>query len=398
MHRLSLLVLTMAHFCVDSYATMLVPALPFLSERFGFSLAFSGALAAIPAVSSVSQPLLGLWADRMARRWLVIAGLCLAAVFTPLMGVAPSYWVLVICLCLGGFGVAAFHPQVFAMVGEFSGSRRSFGIALFIFGGTMALGGTPIWVSYLGEQVGLQYLPVVAVPGLLLVAATLRFVPLDNPQVVHGSVSVRKSMRGVGSPLAIITLVVILRSITGLGIGTFIPFLSRERGLSALEWGAVLSAYNMAGVACSLIFGYLADRVQPKLLVWTSILVACPLLLGYTQIEGMAGYVLLTVGGGLLLSSNSILVAMAQELAPDNAALASSLPLGFSWGLAGLFLGPLGYLADRIGLETTLTCVALLPLLTTVLAFLLPARTDPADQGVMQALAEPAQNCPQACP
>jgi len=380
MKRLSLLVLTAAHFCVDSYATMLVPALPFLSERLGFSLAFSGLLAAIPAVCSVSQPLLGLWADRMTRRWLFIAGLFLAAVFTPLIGVAPSYGILVICLGLGGFGVAAFHPQVFALVGELSGSRRATGIALFIFGGTMALGGTPIWVSYLGGQVGLQYLPIVTVPGLLLLAATTKLVPLDNPHVVHGSVSVRESIREVGSPLAIITLVVILRSVTGLGIGTFIPFLSRERGLSALEWGAVLSAYNTAGVVGSLIFGYLADRVQPRLLVWTTILVACPLLLGYIHIEGMAGYILLTVGGGLLLSSNSILVAMAQELAPRNAALASSLPLGFSWGLAGLSLGPLGYLADRIGLETTLTYVALLPLVTAVLALLLPARTRPADR------------------
>ena len=244
----------------------------------------------------------------------------------------------------------------------------------------MALGGTPIWVSYLAGQVGLQYLFVAAVPGLLLLAVTARLVPLDNPHVVHGSVSVRESLRGVRSPLAIITLVVILRSVTGLGIGTFIPFLSRERGLSALEWGGVLSAYNIAGVVCSLIFGYLADRVQPKLLVWTTILVACPLLLGYIHIEGIIGYVLLTVGGGLLLSSNSIMVSMAQELAPRNAALASSLPMGFSWGLAGLSLGPLGYLADRFGLETTLTYVAILPLLTAVLALLLPARTGPADR------------------
>jgi predicted MFS family arabinose efflux permease len=125
-------------------------------------------------------------------------------------------------------------------------------------------------------------------------------------------------------------------------------------------------------VVGSLVFGYLADRIQPKFLTWTTILAACPLLLGYIYLEGPASYVLLTIGGGLLLSSNSILVAMAQELAPRNAALASSLPLGFSWGLASLTLGPLGYLADRIGLESMLTYVALLPLVTAGLAMLLP--------------------------
>jgi len=378
MQRLNLLVLTLAHFCVDSYATMLIPALPFLSERLGFGLAFSGVLAAIPSVCSVSQPLLGLWADRMARRYLVLAGLFMAAAFTPLMGITSSYWVLVIFLCLGGFGVAAFHPQVFALVGELSGNRRSFGIALFIFGGTIALGGTPLWVSWIGSGPGLQYLPLVAIPGFLFLLLIVKVVPLDNPHVAHGSISMMDSLKHAGLPLLIITVVVILRSVSGLGIGTFIAFLGRERGLSALEAGAALSAYNTAGVVGSLIFGYLADRVQPKFLTWATILAASPLLLGYIHIEGPVSYVMLTIGGGLLLSSNSILVAMAQELAPRNAALASSLPLGFSWGLASLTLGPLGYLGDRIGLESMLTYVALLPLMTAGLAMLLPATTPAA--------------------
>jgi len=372
MQRLSLLVLTLGHFCVDSYATMLVPALPFLSERLGFGLAFSGVLATIPSVCSVSQPLLGLWADRMARRYLMLGGLFLAAAFMPLIGITSSYWMLVVFLCVGGFGVAAFHPQVFALVGELSGSRRTFGIALFIFGGTMALGGTPLWVSWFGSGPGLQYLPLAAIPGFLLLLVILKVVPLENPHVAHGSISLIDSLRHAGRPLAIITAVVIMRSVTGLGIGTFIAFLGRERGLSAIESGAALSAYNTAGVVGSLLFGYLADRYQPKLLTWTTILVACPLLLGYVHLEGPMSYVLLTIGGGLLLSSNSILVALAQELAPRNAALASSLPLGFSWGLASLTLGPLGFLADRIGLDSMLTYVALLPLLTAGLAMMLP--------------------------
>lgn len=377
MQRLNLMILTVAHFCVDSYATMLIPALPFLSERLGFGLAFSGVLAAIPSVASVSQPLLGLWADRMKRRYLVLGGLFLAATFTPLIGVTSSYWVLVLCLCLGGFGVAAFHPQVFAQVGELSGNRRSFGIAVFIFGGTLAIGGTPLWVSWFGSGPGLEYLPLVAIPGFLLLLVIIKVVPLDNPQVAHGSISLIDSLRHAGRPLTVITVVVILRSVTGLGIGTFIVFLGRDRGLSAIEAGAALSAYNTAGVVGSLASGYLADRIQPKLLTWTSILLACPLLLGYIHLSGPTSYVLLTIGGGLLLSSNSILVALAQELAPKNAALASSLPLGFSWGLASLTLGPLGFLADRIGLEPTLTYVVLLALVTTGVSLLLPA-TQPA--------------------
>jgi MFS transporter, FSR family, fosmidomycin resistance protein len=378
MNRFRLLILTGAHFCVDSYATMLVPALPFLSEQMGFGLAFSGVLATVPSVCNVSQPLLGLWADRMARRYLIVAGLLLAAVFMPLIGIATSYVTLVVLLCLGASGVAAFHPQSFAVAGALSGNRRSFGIAIYVFGGTLALGATPIWVSWFGSGPGMQYLPLATIPGLILLLAMVKVVPFDNPQVAESSTSVLQSLRHLGWPVILITVVVILRSVSGLGVGTFIVFLGRERGLSAMESGAALSAYNTAGVVASLLFGYLADYFRPKVLTWGTILAACPLLLGYVHTGGILSYVLLVAGGAMLLASNSIMVAMAQELAPRNEALASSLPLGFSWGTASLALGPLGFLADRIGLEAMLTGVATLPVLTAVLAMLLPSTRPPA--------------------
>ena len=102
-------------------------------------------------------------------------------------------------------------------------------------------------------------------------------------------------------------------------------------------------------------------------------LLSSPALYGYLQSDGLTAYVLLSLGGGFLLASNSILVAMAQELAPKNSGLASSLPLGFSWGLAGLFLPPIGYAADQIGMGVVLTYLALLPLVTAALALALPS-------------------------
>ena len=68
MHRAHLFLLTIAHFCVDSYASMLSPALPFIAAKLDLSLTTVGQLVAIVSLSSISQPLMGIWADRMARR------------------------------------------------------------------------------------------------------------------------------------------------------------------------------------------------------------------------------------------------------------------------------------------------------------------------------------------
>tara|TARA_A100001037_G_scaffold290790_1_gene304070 strand:- start:2572 stop:3717 length:1146 start_codon:yes stop_codon:yes gene_type:complete len=376
MQKIRLFLITLSHFCVDSYATLLQPLLPLLKANLGLSLAQTGFLGTIVSICNISQPLLGLWADRMARRWLVVGGLILATVFAPLMGLAPDYLTLVGILALGGIGVAAFHPQVFSLAGELSGPRRSFGLALFIFGGTLGLGLTPLWAPTYTNHFGLENLPYVSIPGLLFLLLLLRFIPLDNPNFANGKSNAQwRNLGDHAGPLFLITAIVILRSVTGLGFGTFLALLAQERGLDLVAGGIPLGIYNIAGVVGALIVGYLADRIDPKPLVWGSLLLSVPPLYAFIYAEGaLASNVLLFIGGGLLMSSNSIMVAMAQELSPENTGLASSLPLGFSWGLASLTLPLIGYLGDHIGVAETLKYLALLPILTAVLAFYLPSR------------------------
>ena len=374
MRKAMLFLIAVGHFCVDSYAQMLAPVLPLVISRLGLSLTSAGFLGTITSLCSLSQPLLGVWADGMRRRYLVLAGLLMAGLFTPMLGIVPTYAALLVVLCLGGLGVAAFHPQVFSLAGELSGHRRSFGIALFVFGGTLGLGCSPLWVPWYATEIGLEWLPAAGLPGLLLALLIWRCVPLDNPHVIHGQRdSLRASLEGRKRILLLMTVVVILRSVTGLGFGFFIPVLSEARGLTLVQGGVPLSIYNLAGVAGALLFGYLGDRLDRKPLVWGSILAAAPSLYGYLHSDGLAAYALLAIGGAMVMASNSLLVAMAQELVPKSSGLASSLPLGFSWGVAGLTLTPIGYLAERAGVESALTLLAVLPVATAFLALFLPS-------------------------
>lgn len=375
MLKTPLLLVTLAHFMVDTYATMLSPILPLINERLGLNLAFAGLLGTIVSLCNLIQPLMGLWADRMRRRHLVVAGLLLAALFSPLLGLAPTYLSLVALLAIGGMGVAAFHPQSFSLAGELSGERRSFGLALFIFGGTLGLGLTPLWVPYCADRFGLESLALAALPGVVVVLLLLKLSPLDNPHIAQRVLSLRESFNGQGFPLLVITVVVILRSITGLGFGFYLTVLGKERGLSLVAGSIPLGIYNMAGVVGGLLAGYLADRFNPRALVWGSLVLCVPFLYAFLYTEGWSSYLGLVLGGALLLSSNSILVAMAQELAPQSSGLASSLPLGFSWGLASLTLPFVGHLADQIGVARTLEYLSFLPLPTAALSLLLPGKT-----------------------
>ena len=171
--------------------------------------------------------------------------------------------------------------------------------------------------------------------------------------------------------------VVIVRSIGGFGFAFFLPLLGQERDLSPLAWGLALSVDNLSGVVGSLILGWVADRRDPKLLVLGSLVLATPFMLLALQAEGLAALAMLAIAGIMVFATNSIMVAMAQQQAPANSGFASSLPGGFSWGVAGLTMPVFGLIADASGMLTAMRILAVLPLVAAALALLLPKSGSP---------------------
>ena len=376
MQRLRLFVFTLGHFCVDSYAAMLTPALPFVRERLGLTFAQIGLLGSFVQLSNLGQPLLGILGDYLRGRWLIFVGIALAALFAPLVGVAPSFGWLVPGVMLGGLGVAAFHPSGFALAGDLSGERRAFGLALFIFGGTLALGFTPLWVPALVTGLGMAWLPLATIPGLLILPFVIAAVPARTAPRSALPERVAEFRRAI-APVGAIVAVVIVRSIGGFGFAFFLPLLGQERGMSPLAWGVALSVYNLSGVVGSLVLGYVADRREPKPLVLGSLALSAPFMLLALWADGLAALALLAGGGAMVFATNSILVAMAQQHAPANAGFVSSLPGGFSWGVAGLTMPLFGLMADAAGVTAVMRVMALLPLAAAVLGLLLPRQSAP---------------------
>ena len=376
-----LALLGLCHLSVDSYASLLSPLLPLLVARMQLSLFAAGALGSVVSLANMTQPIMGIVVDRLRRRLLVPLGALLVAVTIPTMGWAPSFAVLVVLLALGGLGVAAFHPAAFALAGELSGERRSTGIAVFAFSGTIALGLTPLWAPAMATDASLATLPIVALAGVATALAVWGWVPLQSPAPRRSWSEMRRSLPRVLVPLSGILAIVAVRSAVAFGFASFIPLLSHERGMSLLAGGAMLSVYNTAGVVLGLVAGYLADRVPPAPLVWGTLLLSAPALYLSVSTAGALSIVMLALGGGMVVASNAVLIAIAQRIAPGNEGLASSVPLGFGWGLGAIALPIIGAVADRHGIELALRVLALLPILPAVLSMVV-LRRGAAGEGV----------------
>jgi hypothetical protein len=138
-----LLALSAGHATVDSYAAFLAPLWPLLMVRFDLSLAAVGVLISVVGLSGAAvQPLYGFIADRSERRTFLIWGPVLAAVFTCMIGWAPTRVAFVACLIMAHVGINAYHPQAAATVSRIGGARR-----ICTGAGDRSVVCDPVWVG-----------------------------------------------------------------------------------------------------------------------------------------------------------------------------------------------------------------------------------------------------------
>jgi FSR family fosmidomycin resistance protein-like MFS transporter len=364
---------TGAHFINDFYVAFLAPLLPLVVTRFDLSLTLAGFLATILTTSSaMSQPVFGLFADRMSRRFFVVLGPALTALAMGMMGLAPSYGSLIVLLLIAGTGTATFHPQGASTAGVASGNRKGVGLSLFVAGGELGYALGPVVIALAVASSGLNVTWLVALPGLALCA--LLWKQLAAQTVVHAErpKSLRADLRSVWRPLALLWTVVVLRSIIISAFITFLPLLLRERGGSIVAGGAAVFLFGGVGAVGGLVGGTLSDRLGRRAMLTISLLLGTPLLFLFLQTQGAWSYIALASGGITFYLSAAITIVMAQEALPHRASVASSIVMGLAWGVAGLALTGVGALADAVGLASALTAVLGLALVALVFVGFLP--------------------------
>jgi FSR family fosmidomycin resistance protein-like MFS transporter len=177
--------------------------------------------------------------------------------------------------------------------------------------------------------------------------------------------------------MALLILVVTIRSWTQLGFTTFVPFyyvdyLQADPRLV----GPLLFVFLGAGALGTVIAGPLADRWGARpFMVWVFV-AAAPLGVLFLVSSGLMAFVALGLFGAVLVSTFTVSVVLGQAYFPRNAGMASGLIVGFAIGTGGIGVTLLGVVADHWGLPTALWISALLPVLGFVVALGLPTPRD----------------------
>ncbi len=372
----TILLMASAHMMVDGYGNIFAPILPLLIPRLGLTLAAAGTLTMLyQLAASVSQIGFGHLADRWRPRVLVTVGPVVAVAVLSLVGLSTSKVMLAAILIVGGLGGAAFHPPAAALAHRLGGPRRGLAMSVYITGGTLGFALGPLFFAPVAERFGLQWTPLLALPGLAVVTFFLVRVPaIPLQQTSHGGVA---ALRPYARPLGLLYAIVVLRTLTSLGFATFVPVMLTRRGFTVAEAGAAVALYLFASGVGGFFGGPAADRYGPRRVIAWSLVLSTPFLFAAPLFTGGAFVVLLAIGGLFLQSTLPVNVTFGQMLAPVSAATVSSLMMGFAWGTGGLSVPFVGLVADRIGIAHTLVGLAVIPLLAAAVAMGLPAHAPP---------------------
>lgn len=375
--RRNLSMLILAHMLTDLNQGAVPALIPFLVAQQGLNyLGASGITVAGTLISSILQPLVGFLSDRRSLSWLLILGPGLAGLGLGLSGNLPGYGWVLLAILTSAIGVALFHPEAYRYANYYSGLQTATGMGIFSVGGTLGYAMGPLLLTFLVVQGGLSATAWMCLPALAVAfyyffqQERLRSIRLQQQSVLQ------ESGKTDWRAMSLLLSVIVLRSMSYYCLATFVPlFLIKARGFSTPLANSALTVMSIGSVAGALLSGPIADRLgRRRILFWMALMISVSVLV-FVFTPGLLAFVILGLASAALSASFTISMVLGQSYGRGNLGLASGLTVGLAVGIGGLSAPIFGFLADRIGLSTTLSAVAILPLLAAGLILALPAES-----------------------
>jgi len=366
--------LALGHMVIDINQGSLAAILPLLKSSLALSYTATGFIVLMAnTTSSLIQPLFGYLADKTARRWLLPMSVALSAVGIGLVGLAPSYALVLALVIVTGFGVAAYHPEGYRTATAVAGEKKATGVSIFSTGGNVGIALGPPLATALVTGFGMPGTLGMLVPGLLVSGLLLAVLPMLSapaPTRAHAGRTGGKTMVGA---MSLLILVVALRSWTQLGFTTYVPFYYVDvlHGDPRMV-GTLLAVFLGSGVVGTLVAGPIADRVGLRRYMVSVLLLAPPIAASFLFANRAFAFVALGALGFVLVSTFTVSVVLGQAYLPRNPGLASGMIVGFAIGAGGLGVTALGWAADHWGLASALAISAAMPLAAFAVALFLP--------------------------
>jgi len=371
-----LISLSLVHFSGDFYSSFINPLYPVFMEKMGLSLTQVGFLAGISRfLMFIVQPMSGYWADRHPSRSFILIGLLMPILFIPFTGLTTDFYGLLFCIVIGSTGSSLFHPPVTGMVPQYAGRKLGLAMSIYNTAGTLAFGVGPIFITWYVARFGLRAMPVTMAIGLSIWSYFYWVIPKPkgDDMAQYGFLeTLRKTLGSVWQPILSIWIVMVMRSLVGQSLMTFMPVLWVQKGYTIVSAGVLFSIFTISGTVAGILCGHLSDRMGYKRLLWITHGLMTPILLVFLLVPGKLIYPATILAGGFNMASLPLGVVMAQKIAPKGRSMVASLMMGLAFGTGGILAPIVGKLGDIYTIQSVLMVLVCIPLLSLIPLYFIP--------------------------
>jgi FSR family fosmidomycin resistance protein-like MFS transporter len=293
-----------------------------------------------------------------------------------LIGMAPSYGVLLILLFITGISVSVFHVPSPVMVADLSAARKGRGMSFYMTGGELARTVGPLVAVAAVSVFGLEDFYPVMIFGLLSsvwLYFKFRKVPFNQVSSKH-RLSILETWRSLRHVLWSLSAILVTRGFMHASMTAFLPtYIEMETGNLWLA-GIALTLFEAAGVAGVLTAGSISDGFGRRKTLLVSLLGAPLFLFLFTVTGGGLRVAALLVVGFTLLSTTPVMLALVQENAGHSPAAANGLFMMVSFIARSAVVVLVGFIADRIGLNAAYLISAAMGLIGIPFVLMLPRK------------------------
>jgi MFS transporter, FSR family, fosmidomycin resistance protein len=367
-HTFKVSTISFAHLIHDLYTSFLFPLLPLLMEKLQFSNSLAGVATFFMRVPALFNPAIGIVADQINQKYMVILSPAVTSICMSMIGLAPNYAILLMFLFTAGISSSVFHVPAPVLIRHFARERTGLGMSFFMIGGEGARTLGPLLIMAVVTNWSLEFTYSVLPIGLLtslFLFITLRDIPNisqkpQNKVSIIAALSAAKQMKGL---FYIVLGNLLSKSFTASVIITYISVYLTEQGLSPFLAGSSLSIVAFASVLGVMLAGPVSDMVGRNKVLLLVGLVAPVVMILFLQFTGWIAIVLLFLVSFIAFSTSPVMMALVQEEGAATPALANGIYMALNFFMSSMITLFAGVIADWIGLKSTFLLCALLSLI-----------------------------------
>lgn len=370
--RVMLATITAAHFAHHTSNSLLNPLLPLIRDTFALSYAQSGFAVSAYALSlGLSNGPIGLLADRVGSRNVMVVGLILTGAVSMALAQAGDYVQLLVLLLSLGIISGTYHAPAAALISRLFSSRvRGAAMGFHITGGHLSFFAAPLFAAYLAATTGTwrtPYLWFAIVPVVLGMVLWL-ITPPDRP--VRNSGELLAPFREIRTVFRTIGPLVSLSIAFQVGIASTFAFLALylvdARGIAPALAAIAFGYTQLVGIVGAPLGGWMSDHLGRRTPILISLGVIGPSVYLITITPNNLLLIPLTIFGlafSMRGTATEVLVMDSAPAARRGAVLGAyylaAQPIGgIATPVFGVLAGAVGIAAAFSGIGLLLACMS----------------------------------------